>query len=72
MVDTSVPHRRAIMINKTVENYPSFPLPDGFVISGYKAGLERAWAEIEVEQQGNEIVVSGIRRGVAKIVYRLN
>ena len=28
--------------------------------------------EIEVEQQGNEIVVSGIRRGVAKIVYRLN
>ncbi|MBQ1253409.1 MAG: hypothetical protein IIY05_03600 [Alistipes sp.] len=27
--------------------------------------------EIEVEQQGEEIVVSGIRRGVAKIVYRL-
>ena len=54
MVDTSVPHRRAIMINKTVENYPSFPLPEGFVISGYKAGLERAWAEIEVEQQGLE------------------
>lgn len=54
MVDTSVPHRRAIMINKTVENYPRFPLPEGFIISGYKPGLEHAWAEIEVEQQGLE------------------
>ena len=54
MVDTSVPHRRAIMINKTVESYPIFPLPEGFIISGYKSGLEHAWAEIEVEQQGLE------------------
>ena len=28
--------------------------------------------EIEVEQQGEEIVISGIRRGVAKVIYRIN
>jgi hypothetical protein len=28
--------------------------------------------EIVVEQQGDEIVISGIRRGVARIIYRLS
>lgn len=54
MVDTTVPQKRAIMINKTVENCPRFPLADGFIIKGYEPGFEHAWAEIEVEQQGLE------------------
>lgn len=28
--------------------------------------------EIVVEQQGEQIILSGIRRGVAKVIYRLN
>jgi hypothetical protein len=28
--------------------------------------------EIVVEQQGEQITLSGIRRGVAKVIYRLN
>lgn len=54
MVDTTVPQKKAIMINKAVEACPRFPLADGFIIKGYEPGFEHAWAEIEVEQQGLE------------------
>ena len=51
MMDKSVPNHRAIMIKHDVDNYPRFPLPEGFYITGYKPGLEKQWAEIEYVQQ---------------------
>jgi GNAT superfamily N-acetyltransferase len=51
MLDKSVPSGKAIMIKYDVENYPRFALPEGFYITGYRDGLEKEWAIIELEQQ---------------------
>ena len=51
MMDKTVPYGKAIMIKHDVENYPRFFLPEGFYITGYKEGLEKEWAAVELEQQ---------------------
>ena len=60
MIDKSVPHASVIMVKHDMDNYPRYELPEGFVITGYKDGYEKQWAEIAMEQFYFESVEKGL------------
>ncbi|AIS58676.1 GNAT family N-acetyltransferase [Listeria ivanovii] len=60
MLDKSVPHLPAAMVNDDAMNYPKFSLPAGYSFRFYEDGLEEAWCQLQLET-GQAVSVEAIR-----------
>ena len=49
MTDKSVPFTGVIMTCDHPNTYPRCPLPNGYVLRPYEAGMEQEWAELQVD-----------------------
>lgn len=65
MLDKSVPHISAIMVNHDATNYPEFHLPEGYSFCFYKDGLEEDWCRLQLET-GQVLSMDSIRAGLKR------
>ena len=46
MLDKSIPYHGVLMVHPSPSDFPRYPVPEGFVLSGYRPGFEEGWARL--------------------------
>ncbi|MEA4823816.1 MAG: GNAT family N-acetyltransferase [Clostridiaceae bacterium] len=52
MLDKTLPNISVMLETHRASEYPRYPVPDGYTLSGYREGFDRAWARIECAAEG--------------------
>lgn len=61
MLDKTIPFAGVIMVKHDPKNFPIFPLPQGYTITGWKPGLELSWAQIHCDLGQVNTVEDGVK-----------